>query len=107
MDPEPIFSFDGGDLAVYPDLPSAERGTEVYDIDSLDFFASDGTRLKASAEGYKVRLQPSSQRDPDELRSRLRDFLSTPAAGLDPGLADDPPEAALAIINSGWPRRRR
>jgi hypothetical protein len=107
MDPNPVFAFDGGDLAVFPDLASAERGTEVYDIQGLDFFSSDGTRLAASAEGYAVTLEVTAQKDPDELRSRLRDFLSAPVVGLDPGLADDPPEAARAIMNRGWPRRRR
>jgi len=30
----PVFVFDGGDLAVFSDLRSAEGHTEVYDIDS-------------------------------------------------------------------------
>jgi hypothetical protein len=101
----PIFTFDvnGIDLDVQPDIASAEGHVEVYDIGELRFLGVDGTILKATAEGYKVRLEPTDSKDPRELRSRLVAYLSHPSVGMDPALADDPARAAEAL--SARPRR--
>ena len=99
-----IFIFDGGDLSVERDVRSAEGSVEIYDIDTLRFFAVDGTILRASAEGYRVRLEATTESDLDGLKSELRTYLSHPQVGLDPALADSPAQAAEVLIP---PRRRR
>jgi hypothetical protein len=48
---DPIFIFDSGDLAVFPDLRSAEGWLEVYDLDRLRFCGADGTILKGQDGG--------------------------------------------------------
>jgi hypothetical protein len=101
----PIFVFDGGDLGIYPDLRSAEGATEVYDIGSLRFYGADGTILKPTAEGYAVKLEPTDERDEEDLKSRLRTFLAHPTVGLDPDLSDDPAQAARVLLER--PKRRR
>ena len=105
VDLGPIFIFDGGDLAVWPDIRSAEGWLEVYDLDTLKFFAANGTILRAKAHGYAVRLEATSETDPEELRSKLRTFLSSPRVGIDPALADDPVRAA-EILSASTPRKR-
>ena len=106
----PIFIFDTGgiDLDVQPDIASAEGCVEVRDIDELTFIAVDGTILRARAEGYKVRLEPTDSKNSVELRSRLRAYLSHPSVGMDRALADDPAQAADAVVAlSGRLARRR
>lgn len=98
-----IFIFDGGDLDVERDVHAAEGSVEIYDIDTLRFFALDGTILKASAEGYRVRLEATTESDLDGLKSGLRAYLTHPQVGLDPALADNPAQAAEVLI----PTRRR
>lgn len=100
----PVFVFDGGDLVVYPDLRSAEGGTEVYDITSFRFYRADGTILKATAEGYRVHLEATDEIDEDGMKAILKTFLAHPNVGLDPALADDPRDAAAVLMQ---PRQRR
>jgi hypothetical protein len=64
----------------------------------MEFFAVDGTVLRASAEGYEVRLEPTDEKDLERLKSGLRTFLSSPRVRMDPALADDPARAAEVLV---------
>lgn len=101
MDPScAVFVFeDSVNLDVFPSLAAAESGTEVYDLQTLVYFATDGTVLAATAEGYAVRLAPTSDRRADELRDRLRVYLQHSSVALDPCLADDPVATAQMLMD--------
>ncbi len=119
MDPScAVFVFeDSVNLDVFPSLASAESGTEVHDLQTLVYFATDGTVLAATAEGYTVRLAPTSDRRADELRDRLRVYLQRSSVALDPCLAGDPVETAQMLMErennfiaprpSRWARMRK
>ncbi len=105
-----VFVFEGrADLSIYSSIREAEGGTEVYDLDVLSYFFDDGTVLTASAHDYQVRLTPISERRPQELRDRLREYLAGSKIGLDPAIADDPSAAALLLLEreraTNTPRR--
>jgi hypothetical protein len=100
-----VFVFDGNDVSAYPTIEAAAAASEVYDLKVLTYFTDDGTVLRATAEGYQVRLTPTTERRPDELRDRLRTHLQHPAVGLDPGLAEDPVSAAQALVDLHWRAR--
>ena len=104
----PVFVFDGGDVSVFASMADAAGGTEVYDIDTLRYIDADGTVLHATADGYEVRLTPTAERRPDELRARLEAFLEHPRVGMDPGLAADPQRVATLLADRQrtelWPR---
>ncbi len=101
-----VFVLEGSDISAYPSIEAAAAAFEVHDIKDLTYLTDDGTVLQAMAEGYMIRLTPTAERRPDELRNRLRAHLEDSAVGLDPGLADDPVSAAQALIDLHWGARR-
>jgi len=94
----PVFVIDGGDVDVFPSAAEAEGHAEVYDIGGLLFIDADGRLLRASADGYRVRLMPTDEDRLDELRSRIEGFLLHTRPPLDPALAQDPAAAAAALL---------
>lgn len=104
----PVFVFDGGDVSVFASISDAAGGTEVYDLDTLRYLDADGIVLRATADGYQVRLAPTEERHPEELRARLETFLGNPRVGLDPALAADPRGVATLLAGRQrtqlWPR---
>lgn len=103
-----VFVFEENDVTVFPSVAKAESGVEVHDIEKLVFLDSGGDVLVASADGYRVKLTATEECRSDELRSRLRVFLSHPTVNLDPAMADDPAEVAVVLMKRQkaalWPR---
>jgi hypothetical protein len=99
-----VFAFEGNDLSVHPSLESAASYVDAIDVNKgvHDFFAEDGTLLRATTDGYQVTLRPTADHRPDELRQRLVRYLSDPRVGLDAKLADDPLTAAQTISEREW-----
>lgn len=92
-------------------LAVAEEFFEAIDVadDEFVFFGDDGTVISASVtDDSRVVLTPTGERRPDELRQRLRSYLTQPRVGLDPALADDPAMLAELLIErqraQRWPR---
>lgn len=102
MEARAVFVFEDRDVTAYPSVPAAEGDIEVYDINRFAIFGDDGTVFAADAHQYKVRLLPTPESRPDELRSRLRSYLSEPAVDLDPSLADSPRALAQVLIDREW-----
>jgi hypothetical protein len=103
-----VFIFEGNDLQVHPSLQRAADAVEPIDVENgeFDFFAEDGTVLvgETPPEG-RVVLRPTPERRPDELRERLRRYLSHPGVALDQSLADDPIALAQAVLDREWEQR--
>ena len=97
-----VFVFEDRDVSAYPSVPAAEGDIEVYDINRFAIFADDGMVFAAETDQYKVRLRPTAESRPDELRSRLRSYLSDPGVNLDPSLADSPRALAQVLIDREW-----
>lgn len=96
-------------MAVQPSVEAAAAWLEPVDVDDRDdIFGADGTLYQASVVDGVVRLTATSDKRPDELRRRLRGFLSHPTVGLDPDLADEPSEVAIQLADrqraQTWPR---
>lgn len=102
-----VFVFEGNDLSVHPSLERAAGSVEAIDVDNaaFDFFTEDGTVLRGTTNDQDVTLHETDESRPDELRERLRRYLSHPRVDLDPGLADDPLAAAQTILDREWERR--
>jgi hypothetical protein len=94
---------------VQPSPGAAARAVDPIDVDhgEVDFLAADGTVLVPAGAGHELVLRRSDQRRPDELRRRLRLYLSETRLDLDPALADDPAAAAHAILLAGRRRQPR
>jgi hypothetical protein len=107
---EPVFIFDGTDVAVQPSVDAAAGWLEAVDIDDRadDIFGADGTVYRPSVVDGLVTLTATSDKRPDELHRRLSGFLSHPSVGLDPGLAEKPSEVAVLLAERQraelWPR---
>jgi hypothetical protein len=102
-----VFLFDGNDVMAFRSRAKAEAYSEVFDIDGYVFMDAQETVLSAEADGYKVRLSPSGKREPDELRARLRAYLSNERVRLDLSLADHPSSSAAVLLGRGKSRRHR
>lgn len=108
---EAVFIFDGADVAVQLSAEDAARWLEPVDIDdgACDFIGEDGTVYRPSVVDGLVRLTATAEKRPDELRRRLREFLSHPNVGLEPDLANEPGEVAVVLAKrqraETWPRR--
>jgi hypothetical protein len=102
-----VFIFEGNDLSVLPSVERAAGHVEAIDVDNgeFDFFADDGTVLIGTTHDRQVMLRATDDRRPEELRERLRRYLSHPKVAMDPALADDPIAAAQAILDASWSRR--
>lgn len=102
-----VFIFEGSDVSVHTSLAAAAGHVEAIDVNDgvFDFFTDDGTVLAAVTLGQQVTLLETDERRPQELRDRLRQYLSHPRLLLDPTLAQDPVAAAQAILHEEWERR--
>jgi hypothetical protein len=105
--PKPVFLFDSNDVIAFRSRAKAEAYTEVFDIGDYVFMDAQATVLGAEADGYRVRLSPSGKREPDELRARLRAYLSNERVRLELSLADYPSSAAAVLLGRGKSRRHR
>lgn len=88
-----IYAFEGAyELYVKDTVADAEGYFEAIDIenDEYVFFADDGTVIAPSVRTGRVVLTPTAQVRAEELRDRLRTYLSHPRVAIDPALADDP-----------------
>jgi hypothetical protein len=57
----PFFVSEPPDIHVFPTVEAMASDVETYDLPGYEFFDAAGQRLKATAHGYEVHLQP----DPD------------------------------------------
>jgi hypothetical protein len=103
----PVFVFEGGDLTVFASVVEAEGGTEVYELDVLEYFDAEGTVLHAIADGYRVRLTPTRTCRPQDLHARLDAYLRQPRVNMDPALADNPARLAAALAGRAKQASRR
>jgi hypothetical protein len=108
-----VFIFDGGDLAVHDSLAAAAGWLEAIDVENResDFYGDDGTVIAASAEGQVVRLAPTNDRRPEELRARLDQFLTVIDSPAEIRSSSDVLTVGQYLIDrqwaSQWPRRPR
>lgn len=97
----PIVCVDGGDVTLYSGFEAAERQTEVYDLDVLDFYDAAGLRLVARpARDHGVRLAVAEPRehDPGGLATVLRAFVR--AVGTERvGVADPDHEDLDSLVS--------
>lgn len=112
-----VFTFEGSNiLYVHPSLTAAEGYFEAIDVenDEYVFFGQDGTVIHPSVENGRVVLSATPEQEVDELRQRLRTYLSG-SREVDPALADDTVSLARLLLEkerafqeSRWlPRLRR
>ena len=107
-----IYAFEGSfELYVNESLTDAENYFEAIDVenDEFDFFAGDGTVIDSAVRDGRVVLTLTGEHRPEELRARLRTYLSQPRVAMDPALADDPIALGVLLLerervgeHSGW-----
>ena len=108
-----VFIFEGGDLSVHDSLTDAAEWVEAIDVENheFDFFGDDGTVIAASAEGQIVRLAPTDDRRPEELRARLDQFLAAIDSPAEIRSSSDVLTVGQYLIDRQWanlwPRRPR
>ena len=104
-----IFVFEGPNN-LYPfESGSAAGGyLEAIDVEEEEYvaFGDDGTVMRLSVSDGRVVVTPTAERRPDELRERLRVYLSQTRAEADPALAEDPAALAEFLVELEHPRRR-
>ena len=102
-----VFIFEGSDLSVHQSVERAAGYVEALDVDNgeFDFFMDDGTVLVGTTHDQQVTLRKTQDRRLDDLRERLRRYLSDPRVGVDASLADNPIAAAQANLEAEWKRR--
>jgi hypothetical protein len=86
-----IFGFDGPyEVFVLDSL--TDDAVEAIDVENEGyvFFGDDGTVIDAAGRGRRVVLTSTGVQRGEELRERLRTYLSQPEVAIDPALADDP-----------------
>lgn len=106
----PIIADGDGDVAIYDSLASAEGFYCLYeDVDDVTFFDSTGRVLRSEpGRRYAVLLSATEERQPERLRTVLRDFLRSigePIGDLAPlewlierRLSREPPPASLLFV---------
>ena len=113
-----VFTFEGpNNLYVHPSLAASEGDFEAIDVenDEYVFFGQDGTVIQPSVDRGRVVLTATEEQGVDELRQRLRTYLSNCREELDVALADDTVSLAQLLLEeerafqeSRWlPRLRR
>jgi hypothetical protein len=108
-----VFIFDGGDLSVHESLAAAAGFVEAIDVEDResDFYGDDGTVIAASAEGQVVRLAPTNDRRPEDLRAKLDQFLAAIDSPAEIRSSSDVLMVGQYLIDrqwaSQWPRRPR
>ena len=88
-----IYGFEGPhELYVFDSVAAAEGDLEAIDVKNNEYvlYADDGTAISAAVRDGQVVLTPTGVRQRDQLRERLRTYLTQPSVALDPALADDP-----------------
>jgi hypothetical protein len=88
-----IFGFAGPyEVFVLDSLTAAGGQIEAIDVENEEyvFFADDGAVIDAAVRDGHVVLTPTGVQRGEELRKRLRAYLSHPRVAMDPALADDP-----------------
>jgi hypothetical protein len=105
-----IFGFEGPhEVFVLESL--TDGGIEAVDVenDEYVFFGDDGAVIGAAVRDGRVVLTPTGVQRGEELRERLRTYLSRPEVALDPTLADDPVALGEMLREreraAEWPRR--
>jgi hypothetical protein len=111
-----VYTFEGPSvLYVHPSLTAAEGYFEAIDVenDEYVFFGQDGTVIHPSVESGRVVLTATREQGVDELRQRLRTYLSF-SREVDPALADDTVSLAQLLLErerafqeSSWLSRLR
>jgi hypothetical protein len=105
-----IFGFEGAHEAFVLDSLT-DGGIEAVDVENEEyvFFGDDGTVIEAAVRDGRVVLTPTGVQRGEELRERLRTYLSQPRVAMDRALADDPVALAPMLREreraTEWPRR--
>lgn len=107
-----ILTFEGPTvLYVHASTSNAEGYFEAMDVenDEYVFFGDDGTVVQPSVRGGRVVLTPTEEKRLEELRERLRTYVSQATVEMDPALADDTVALAALLLEreradgrSGW-----
>jgi hypothetical protein len=100
-----LFVFDRDNwCSVFPDVADAAGQLETNDVETGEYvvFDQDGTVFEAWAEGVHVRLRPTDERDPAQLRERLGRFLDESRIKC---ASDDVMDIANAILEAAWQSR--
>jgi hypothetical protein len=95
---------------VFGSLALAEDYFEAVDVenDEYVFFGADGTLIEPSVRHGRVVMTPTAERQPVELRARLRTYLQHSRVATDIERADDPSALADLLMEDEqtlrWPR---
>jgi hypothetical protein len=104
-----IYAFEGpNELYVHASFAAAEGYFEAIDIENGEyvFFGDDGTVVVASVRDSRVVLSPTEDRRIQELRDRLRVYLSQSSMTLDVAFADDSVGLAARLLARERAHRR-
>lgn len=76
----PFVVCEGGDLIAFDRLEDVESAIEAYGVreDTLEFFDATGGRLRATVDGYRIRLHrdPAVAPEPERLEVMLRSYFA-------------------------------
>ncbi len=74
----PFFVSDQGDIGIFSTLEAMASNVEIYDVPGCEFFDAHGSEIRATAEGYVVRLSATDPpaANPDRLDALLRSYFS-------------------------------